>query len=457
MKKILIILLLSLSIPASAEYLFLKDGAIIKCKIVDESVVQIVIKDEKNEIKTYKRENILRVLFTELNMEKLNIQLKNGESIKAYMIDEDRDSYTFRKVLNKPEEIQIKRSDVLFMTERNPSSLKGEPDLNSIDLTWFPPFDKMKKFNIYIKKKKEDKYKIAGTSGKASYTIDDLPSNTVFFIKVTGVDFENIETSPSNEIEVLTKNQPPEKPGSVKMIKDNSGDVKLLWKPSIDRDGKVIKYQISKILKSKKEKIGDTDRTEFTILKTEKFDQIIVDAVDDRGSLSSEKVKSNLKFLLQVNPGVIFPFGVLGEMSSIGFGSYLILGLSYKGFQTGLETGFFYFPGNPNTLTTGRKVNSIMLVPMLWTISYRIHIVKVFGITPSLSGGYSFLNINGSMPPAEAKNYYIFDPMAKAGLSFEFRLNDFFSISFAGEYGLLFEKSGVLMFAGAGINCIFRL
>jgi hypothetical protein len=163
-----VIIMFIAAIPLTAEYLFLKDGSIIKGKVVTETANEVLFQDDKNKTEKHSHKNILRVLYTELNMGKVYVQMKSGDNFRGYMVDEDRDSYLFRYDLYKPEEFTVKRTDVLFIAERNPSGLKGKSGYTEIDLTWFLPYDKMKYFNVYYKRKDENKYALAGVAGSNS-------------------------------------------------------------------------------------------------------------------------------------------------------------------------------------------------------------------------------------------------------------------------------------------------
>jgi hypothetical protein len=57
----------------------------------------------------------MRILYTELKMGKVYVQKRNGESIIAYIVNEDRNQFTLRLDLYKPQEFNIKRNDILFI------------------------------------------------------------------------------------------------------------------------------------------------------------------------------------------------------------------------------------------------------------------------------------------------------------------------------------------------------
>jgi hypothetical protein len=722
-----LLLFLAIAIPSSAEHLFLKDGSIINCKVIEETADQITIVTDNGKNVVYTQDKVLRVLYAELNMEKIYVQLKNGKSMRVYMVDEDRKTYTFRNDITKPEEFIINRSEVMFITERNPSGLKGEPELYSISLSWYQSFDKMEKFNIYIKNTQEVLFTLTGESKETSYVLKNLKSNTKYIIRVTGVDSENLETGSSNEIEILTKNLPPFMPEKGSYEKEKNGDYYLTWDKTEDSDGKVVnyiiyrlwnkkniklaetteteliikgplkfnklyvravddmgaesqrrvldeyiykpptvpgkalyekledgnyqlkwgkskgrivKYIISKLYNNKKENIAETSATEILIEKPLDFENLYVRAVDNRDAESPdaifdeikniiptapgnavfekldggnyrlkwdkstdidgrvvkyiilrlwnkkiekfaespvnelftkisiayeklyvravdnkgdespetvfydiknsvpagpdkarfEKLKSgsvNLtwreskerkepavkyniyrvlkekneiisspektaiflagpldfdslyissidkkgiesrlskalpsttpEFMLQVNPALIFPVGILGEMSSIGIGTYIMAGVYFSGFQTGFETGFFYFFGNTAALASGACIKRMMLVPLLLSFGYRFELPQNFSITPYISAGYAYMNINAGSLSAEYKDYHAFDPMMKLGVSAEYRINDLFSIGLGCDFGMIFEKTGTLMYISTAVNCIFRL
>jgi hypothetical protein len=145
-------------IPLQAEYIFLKDGSIHKGNITGDSADSIAIVDATKKRLTFRRSEIHRILYTELTMGKMLVQKKNGESFTAYMVDEDRESYTFRNELYRNIEFKVPRLDVLFLAERNPSGLNGEAGTDRIRLSWYHPYDKMERYNIYAKRGKQDKY-----------------------------------------------------------------------------------------------------------------------------------------------------------------------------------------------------------------------------------------------------------------------------------------------------------
>lgn len=127
------------SAAANAEFIFLKDGNIIEGKIIADEADTITLKTKAGREQVIERNRIMRTLYTNLNMSKLYVQKRNGESFVAYLVDEDRDDYRFRNELYKPVEFKVSRKEILFMAEKNPSALKGEPSSDAVKLSWLPP------------------------------------------------------------------------------------------------------------------------------------------------------------------------------------------------------------------------------------------------------------------------------------------------------------------------------
>ena len=172
----------------------------------------------------------MRILYTKLKMGKIFIQKRDGEGIVAFIVDEDQETYTFRKELYQPEEFTLNRGDVLFMAEKNPSGLKvdGETGTDSVSLVWLPPYDVVKKYNVYIKEDKAAQYKITDTAKGKSVTLKNLLSNRTYYLTVTSVDGDGYESSPSNELVIKTKNVPPYPVKNISLIKTDQG-----WKVSL--------------------------------------------------------------------------------------------------------------------------------------------------------------------------------------------------------------------------------
>ncbi len=502
-------LFLFIVIPLNAEYLFLKDGSIIKGKIVSETANDVVIRDEKNKVLNYPHNKVLRVLYTEISMGKVYVQMKSGENFKGYMIDEDRDSYIFRHDINKPEEFTVKRSKVLFIAERNPSELQGESTHNEISLKWSPPYDKMKLYNVYLKKNKDDKFTLADTSWSNTARLKNLNSFTKYTIKVTGVDDSGTETTPSNEIEVTTyakvevklkdgksfrtylSSEDWEKytfrddPGvkkeySVKRLevvfiteryptrlKGEGGfsEISLGWDLPFDS----MKYFNVYYKKSKDDKYIIADKAGSNSFKLKNLNSntkyfIKVTGITEAGTettpsneieiMTKNIPTSKSKFLFQINPAVLIPVGNFSTISDAGYGGYFVFALKYEGFITGFETGLFNFNGQKTSVQGMLAVNRMLFLPMTWMFGYRFNLPKSFSITPLISVGAAYFNIATKIPQTRELNY--FDPYIKTGVSADYTFSELFSLGMALEYGMFLEKTAPLMFLSVSVQCQFR-
>src|SRR4030042_898474 len=124
-------ILLTLYGKLSAEYIFLKNGCIVECKILDETpdVFTVRLKDGRKLV--FLRNNIIRVLYTKFYMGKVYIYKMNGKVLEAYIVEEDQENYTVRTNISKPEEFTIKRIDVLFIARKKPAGLEGKFSQNA--------------------------------------------------------------------------------------------------------------------------------------------------------------------------------------------------------------------------------------------------------------------------------------------------------------------------------------
>jgi len=235
---------------AYAEHVFLKNGAIIKGTVTGETADELTLDLQNGAVKTYQQKDIIRVLYTELYLGVQYVRLVDGKVIQAYMVDEDQNSYTFRKNLYSPEEFKIPRADVLFIARNNPNKLAGKADYTSAELTWLPPMGEVKEYRIYVKEKfGAYPKKPAGTTTGTRYTVKDLKSCTEYRMIVTAVNEKGKESLPSNEIELETINYAPDAPGRPRhIIAADRGkglvDVDVAWPAAADRDGTVAAYNV---------------------------------------------------------------------------------------------------------------------------------------------------------------------------------------------------------------------
>jgi len=110
-KYLILILMLLAPLSLFGEAIFLKDGSIIKGKVIKQygNTITIINKNKIKEV--FNRKNILRILYNEEYKKTVLIILKNNKEIRAHIVFENQDSYTIRKVLfENIEEVILKKN-----------------------------------------------------------------------------------------------------------------------------------------------------------------------------------------------------------------------------------------------------------------------------------------------------------------------------------------------------------
>ncbi|HNX25121.1 MAG TPA: fibronectin type III domain-containing protein [Spirochaetota bacterium] len=437
--------------PLLAEAVFLKDGSIVDGTIVSDGATSVTIRTDGKKTKQIPRSDIMRILYTELKMGKIYIQKRDGKGIVAYMVDEDRASYTFRMELYSPEEFTLKRSDVLFMAEKNPSGLQvdGTVGTDRVTLTWLPPYDAVKKYNVYIKKSDKDKYELIDSSGSKSITLKNLSSNTKYFLIVTSVDSTNYESSPSNELKITTKNVPPEKPAGI--IREMKGaKVTVKWSEVKDPDGKVKGYNVYNKDQKDKGKIATLKTPEYIVPDNVSVYKLEIAAVDDLDT-ESEKVRvlMPMQLVLSVAPAAFFLTGELGDMFDPGYGGAVNIGLRnfmFQNFETGISFSYI-------TFTDKEEMNTDTLNFMAMTAyaGYHLWLGDWFSIFPFAKLGESYSKVKYTGTEGETDKTII-DPVAAAGLSLTAGTDNFI-FSIGGDYGMIYESAGAKYFYEGFVSC----
>jgi len=440
---VLIIILRPAENPALGEAVFLKDGSIVSGTIAADSAGSVTIRTNDKELKQIPRSSILRILYTELKLGKIYVQKRDGKGIVAHLVDEDRESYTFRKELFSPEEFTLKRSEVLFMAEKNPSGLQvdGEPSEDRVSLKWLPPYDPVKKYSLFIKKKQTDKYQPADSTGGTSATIKNLNSNTEYFMIVTAIDASGNESEPSNELKFKTKNLPPSKPEGI--TRESKGDnVIVRWNDSKDPDGKVKGYNIYRVDEKEKGKIASVKQAEYSVPGALVY-KLEITAEDDLGVESPKvRVLMPLQLFLSAAPSVYVFTGDLGEKFGPGYGGIVSIGLRnymFQNMEAGINCGYFSFKGEDEENT-----DSMSLIPFTFYGGYHLRFFDRFTFFPfgRLGGSYSkveYTSISGD------KDKTVTDPAAAIGASLTAEYGRFI-FSAGADYGLLYESEGVQPF-----------
>jgi hypothetical protein len=444
----------------NAEYIFLKDGKIIQGAIMADEA-NIITANVGKETRKFKRSEIIRILYTDLNMGKVYIQKRDGTSIVVHIVDEDRTSYICRKDLYLPAEFSLKRSDVLFVAEKNPSGLQGQADMTWVKLTWFAPYDPVNVYNIYIKTGKNGKYEKIDHTSKKEITIEGLKSNTEYYFIVKSVDRDNYESSPSNEIKLTTKNIPPLPP------KDSFTDVKpdgtflLTWTEAVDPDGTIKGYNLYKILNMKTSLLANVTKTEYIVSAQEKFDRIFIKSFDN---LNTESIDSMPTYFgprpeinISVEPLFAMPMQNFSKFVNCGYGATLRGGMSnyyYPGLDLKLEVSYIYFKGKDDYVTPESSVKDIVLIPILLSAGYSFYPFKALRISSAVYAGYCYVQSNYSYfdIPLSAKKTVkdiVYEPVIGAGLSIRWDISPWF-VGISADYRYIIEESGKIAYWSIG-------
>ncbi len=389
----MIISTLSFFRVAYAEHVFLHDGGIVTGSIVNDAARSITVRTADGNLKVITRNTIRRIQYSRLSLGKIHVQMRDGSNFEAYMVDEDQQHYVFRKALYSPAEMKVKRVDVLFIAERNPSGLKGEPGTDRMALSWYPPYNPIQHYLLYAKAKNEKNFRPPVKVTSVSHVLKKLKSNTGYVFRVTAVDDAGDESLPSNELTVATKNIPPGRPLKLavteKALKGGRGPVPVLkWEPSKDPDGTVKEYRVYRNGGSKPVLLGKTGMSFFGIPVGIDTKDIAVRALDDRGAESEDAVLGGMRnYAVLAGARYLHPVGDFGTLFDRGYGgmvSCMEFGRLARDVGIGAEVGFFYFNGKAD------NVQYSTMIPLMGSARYRFNIVSWFSIEPGLSVGGTY-------------------------------------------------------------------
>ncbi|MBN1499602.1 MAG: fibronectin type III domain-containing protein [Spirochaetes bacterium] len=467
--KILIVIfafLLFFSSTISAEFVFLTDGAIIEGKIIKESNASITVRSNGNKNLEINRNTVQRIFYGDLRLDKIYVQKRDGKGFTAYKVDENRDVYTFRSNLMVNEEFTIKKSDVLFMTERNPSGLQvdGEVSADSVSLKWYPPFDPVKTYNIYVKKNKQKKYEFLQETKLKEITIKNLTSKTEYIFAVTSVDMANAESQLSNELKVLTKSINPNPPDAVKIEKQFSPKYesivfKLSWNKAIDPDGEVVKYRIYGVNKNRNEMLSELKTCDYVLEIKNEYERIELVAVDNDSDESLPvKIYAQPYRSLSILPSVLLPFGIFSEMAETGYGSEFMFtwdDVYFENFEPGFGAGFYYLKGKDLLEERNLDFNRFFFLPLYLSAGYNFQLSINFSVKPVFSIGTALMNAQYEDDLSSGdydRNILILEGMCKLGIYFNYKISYHWLLTLGSEYSMLIEKNDsmncVLLHAG---------
>jgi hypothetical protein len=459
-----IMMILCISVSARAEHVFLKDGSILEGSIERDNPASISLRLRDGRTQIIERSNIMRILYTETYMGKIHLQKIDGTSLEGYIVDEDQQTFTIRKDIKRPEEFTIKREEILFTTRKNPVALTGRPGLDSIDLSWKPPYAPPRSYKVYIRAGKD--YSLAGTCGGTSFRVKGLSGNRRYYLKVTAIDPEGIESLPSNEITVTTLHHDPEPPrgltcerlpGSAK----GAYTARLTWKPGVSPDGKVKEYRILRKEGRKYSAIGTSGGTGFEIknIPLTEVGHFAVRTIDENGWESAESRLVNtfpLDLFTGFEAGYIFPLGKMKDMHSGGYGGLFHVrksGLFSDSLEAGISAGYW-------RLTGSGDVDSSTMIPLLAALRCRIGFGPFF-IVPGISAGMSFNSIDYQAyadpnPVKTGRKRSSLEPLVTGGLSLRYEISDRFSVFAGADAAAVIESGDIFPFISFNAGMLAR-
>jgi hypothetical protein len=375
------------------------------------------------------------------------IQKRNGENFVAYFVDEDRDDYHFRKELYSPAEFKVPRRELLFMSEGNPSALKGDAGTDRVTLSWLPPYGQVKHYKIYMKMKKKSEYKVAGVTGGKEFRLSGLAPVTTYFFVVRAVDDTGYETSPSNEIQVKTKSRLPDAP-EVKAVRGNNESWNLSWEEPDDEDGKIEKYRVYIEKGGKYSQLKETKELKTVITREIDYDTIHVRAVDNNGD-ESEALEYRNRWRLQLTPRYWVPVMKMSDFSGSGLGATLDISrrdIFFDDFELGFTGGGISLEGKKKIGSGSSNVTLLRMYPAAVFCGYRVPIwfdrfqhYDVFSVFPRFSAGImsahsDFEILNNAGDVDELKTSFMVSPFVSAGMAVEAGFSRNFFVTLGGDF-----------------------
>jgi len=137
MKYICTLLILFFSVSLYGGAVFLKNGSFVEGRILKETKTHVILWQKKIGKKTFKKKNLVRVLYKNDFKKKVFIYLLNGSYIEGHIVDEDKDIYVYRLNLKSVNEKTIEKKYVNFIS------------FDSIVLKGFAPYRKYNPWGMW--------------------------------------------------------------------------------------------------------------------------------------------------------------------------------------------------------------------------------------------------------------------------------------------------------------------
>jgi len=332
---ILLTALLLIPFSARAEYIFLKDGSVIKGTILKDTDKKILIKADRGYRVTVKRSEILRVSYEKGKLSKQKIELVTGRTIQVYIVGEDQTTYIVRAKINSSDEITINKKDVLKIIQNRPSKLKAAVRWPEVVLTWEKPFNKSLKYYLYLAREKEKfKVKPYRVIEKNSYTLKGLQNGRIYKARVTSIGPDNEESVPSN-ICIVNYNSAPVKKVTSELVDRKKQIVRLAWEAPMEN---IPLYRVYKKTGKEQSLHGKTKKTEYVTKKKNHADIefYFITTVNDQGKESEYSPSVNTYFLdswyVSILGIVSVPTGFLADDFTAGTGLLIVANNAFDSF-----------------------------------------------------------------------------------------------------------------------------
>ncbi len=114
-KTLLAIIFLFLWTHLDAEMIYLKDGQVLKGRIVRETNNEITVRT-RFQTKRIRRGDIIRIMYGERKMEKIYLLMKDGTTRTGFLVDQDASKVIIREKEDSAEEITIGKSGIKQMS-----------------------------------------------------------------------------------------------------------------------------------------------------------------------------------------------------------------------------------------------------------------------------------------------------------------------------------------------------
>jgi hypothetical protein len=107
-----------------SESVFFNDGRIVEGKVTSESLTYIEIKLPNGKSEKFNRYDVVRIMYNFDYSRRFFLAKKDGSVLDVYIVDETKNSYTYREDLDSAEEVIVPKKDVKSIT-RDPNLQDG--------------------------------------------------------------------------------------------------------------------------------------------------------------------------------------------------------------------------------------------------------------------------------------------------------------------------------------------